>query len=104
MLISTSLAAASETTIGIDDYSVDADDTITAHIRINDTLMLGGGAINFTYDPKVVYMIDVLLDDLRFSFKYKIGNGSGWMQANALDMDGLTGNVTFAQSRSHRSR
>jgi len=33
---------------------------------------------------------------LRFSFRYAINNGSGWMRANALDVDGLSGNVTFA--------
>ncbi len=96
MLISISLVAASETTIGIDDYSVEPDNMITAPIRINDTVMLGGGEINFTYDPTVVYMADVLQGDLRFSFKYKINNGSGWMRANALDVDGLSGNVAFA--------
>ena len=96
MLISISLISASETTIGIDDYSVKPGNTVTAPIRINDTVMLGGGVINFTYDPTVVYMTDVLRGDLRFSFKYKINNGSGWMRANALDTEGLSGNVTFA--------
>ena len=96
MLISISLVAASETTIGIDDYSVESGNTITAPIRINDTVMLGGGEINFTYDPTVVHVTDVHQGDLRFSFKYKINNGSGWMRANALDVEGLSGNVTFA--------
>ena len=96
MLISISLVAASETTIGIDDYSVEPGNTITAPIWINDTVMLGGGEINFTYDPTVVHLTDVLQGDLRFSFKYKINNGSGWMRANALDVEGLSGNVTFA--------
>ena len=96
MLTSISLVAASETTICVDDYSVKPGDTITAPIRINDTMMLGGGVINFTYDPTVVHVTDVLQGDLRFSFKYKINNGSGWMRANALDVGGLTGNVTFA--------
>ena len=96
MLISISLVAASETTIGIDDYSVEPGNTITAPIWINDTVMLGGGEINFTYDPTVVHLTDVLQGDLRFSFKYKINNGSGWMRANALDVEGLNGNVAFA--------
>ena len=48
MLISVSLVAASETTISIDDYSVESGNTITAPIRINDIVMLGGGEINFT--------------------------------------------------------
>jgi hypothetical protein len=96
MLISISLVAASETTIGIDDYSVESGNTVTAPIRINDTVMLGGGEINFTYDPTVVHVTDVLRGDLRFSFKYMINNGSGWMHANALDVGGLSGNVTFA--------
>jgi len=96
MLISISLVSASETTIGIDDYSVESGNTVTSPVRINDTVMLGGGEINFTYDPMVVHVTDVLPGDLRFSFKYKINNGSGWMRANALDVEGLSGNVTFA--------
>lgn len=96
MLISISLVAASEMTISIDNYSVKPGNTVTAPIRINDTVMLGGGVINFTYDPTVVHVTDVLHGDLCFSFKYKINNGSGWMCANALDVDGLSGNVTFA--------
>ena len=96
MLISISLVAASETTIGIDDYSVEPGNTITAPIRINDTVMLGGGVIDFTYNPVVVHVTDVRHGDLRFSFKYMINNGSGWMRANALDVDGLSGNMTFA--------
>ena len=96
ILISISLISASETTIGIDDYSVAPGSTVTAPIRINDTILLSGGEINFTYDPTVVHVTDVLQGDLLFSFKYKINNGSGWMCANALDVDGLSGNVTFA--------
>ena len=96
MLISISLVAASETTIGIDDYSVEPGNTVTAPIRINDTVMLGGCEINFTYDPTVVHVTDVLQGDLRFSFMSNVNNGSGWMQANALDTEGLSGNVTFA--------
>jgi len=96
MLISISMISASETTIGIDDYSVKPGNTVTAPIRINNTVMLGGGVINFTYDPTVVHVTDVLQGDLRFSFMYKINNGSGWMRANALDTEGLSGNVTFA--------
>jgi len=96
MLISMSLVAASETTIGIDDYSVELGDTITAPIRINDTVMLGGCEINFTYDPTVVHVTGVTQGDLRFSFMSNVDNGSGWMQANALDTEGLSGNVTFA--------
>ncbi len=96
MLISISLVAASETTIGVDDYSVEPGNTVTAPIRINDTVMLGGCEINFTYDPTVVRMTDVLQGDLRFSFMSNVNNGSGWMRANALDTEGLSGNVTFA--------
>ena len=96
MLISISLVAASETTIGIDDYSVKPNDTITVPIRINDTLMLGGCEINFTYDPTVVRMTGVTQGDLRYSFMSHVNDGSGWMQANALDAEGLSGNVTFA--------
>jgi len=96
MLISISLVSASETTIGIDDYSVKPDNTVTAPIRINDTMMLGGCEINFTYDPAVVHVTGVTPGDLRYSFTSNVNNGSGWMQANALDTAGLNGDVTFA--------
>ena len=96
MLISISLVAASETTIGIDDYSVEPNDTTAAHIRINDTMMLGGCEINFTYDPAVVHVTDITQGDLRFSLISNVDNGSGWMRANALNTTGLSGNVTFA--------
>ncbi len=58
--------------------------------------MPGGGEINFTYDLTVVYMANVPQGDLRFSFRCRINNGSGWMRANALDVEGLSGNVAFA--------
>jgi hypothetical protein len=96
MLISISLVAASETTIGIDNYSVEPGNTVTAPVRINDTVMLGGGVINFTYNPTVVHVTCVTQGDLRYSFTSNVDNGSGWMRANALDVDGLSGNVTFA--------
>jgi len=94
--ISPYLVSASETTIGIGDYSVEPGNTIAAPIRINDTVMLGGCEINFTYNPTVVHVTGVTPGDLRYSFEYKINNGSGWMHANALDTEGLSGNVTFA--------
>ncbi len=96
ILISISLVSASGTTIGIDDYSVESGNTVTAPIMVNNTVMLGGGNITFTYDSTVVHVTDVLQGDLRYSFRYRIDNGSGWMCANALDVDGLSGNVTFA--------
>ncbi len=96
MLISISLVAASETTIGIDNCSAKPNDTITAPIRINDTLMLGGCEINFTYDPAVVHVTDVTQGDLRFSLISNVNNGSGWMQANALNTTGMDGDVIFA--------
>jgi len=96
MLISISLVAASETTIGIDDYSVEPDNTITVPIRINDTVNMCGCEINFTYDPTVVHMTGVTRGDMRYSFKFNVNDSSGWMRANALDVAGLSGNVTFA--------
>jgi len=68
MLISISLVSASETTIGIDDYIVEPNDTITIPITIDDTLMLGGCEINFTYDPSVVHVTGVTPGDMRYSF------------------------------------
>ena len=96
MLISISLVSASETTIVVNDYSVKSGDTVTAPLMINDTTMLGGCEINFTYDPAVVHVTGVTPGDLRYSFMSNVNNGSGWMQANALDPAGLSGDVTFA--------
>jgi len=96
MLISISLVAASETTICIDDYSVEPGNTITVPIRINNTVNMCGCEIDFTYDPTVVRMTGVTPGDLRYSFEFNVNDSSGWMQANALDVEGLSGNVTFA--------
>ncbi|MEA3324818.1 MAG: cohesin domain-containing protein [Euryarchaeota archaeon] len=96
MLISISLVAASETTIGIDDYSVEPDNMITAPIRIDNTVNISGCELNITYDPTVVHVTCVTQGDLRYSFTSNVDNGSGWMRANALDVGGLSGNVTFA--------
>ena len=96
MLISISLVAASETTICIDDYSVEPGNTITVPIRINNTVNMCGCEIDFTYNPSVVHVTGVTRGDLRYSFEFNVNDSSGWMQANALDVEGLSGNVTFA--------
>ena len=96
ILISISLVAASETTIGIDDHSVEPGNMITAPIRIDDTVNISGCEINFTYDPTVVHVTGVTQGGMHYSFTSNVDNGSGWMRANALDVDGLSGNVTFA--------
>jgi len=96
MLISISLVAASETTIRIDDYSVEPGNTITVPIRINNTVNMCGCEIDFTYNPSVVHVTGVTRGDLRYSFEFNVNDSSGCMQANALDVEGLSGNVTFA--------
>ena len=96
ILILISLVSASETTIDISDFSVNSGNTVTAPIMVNNVVMLGGGNITFTYDSTVVHVTDVIQGDLRYSFKYRVDNGSGWMCANALDVEGLSGNIAFA--------
>ncbi|MBA1343576.1 MAG: hypothetical protein C5S52_08275 [ANME-2 cluster archaeon] len=69
---------------------------MTVPITVFDVVNMSVCEINFTYDPTVVRMTDVTRGDMRYSFKFNVNNGSGWMRANALDVDGLSGNVTFA--------
>jgi len=84
------------TIISIEDVAIRQGETKTVPITVFDVVDMGGCEINFIYDPTVVYVTDVARGDLNFSFEYNINNGSGWMRANALDVYGQSGNVTFA--------
>ncbi|MEA1909228.1 MAG: cohesin domain-containing protein, partial [Euryarchaeota archaeon] len=64
-------------------------------IMVFDVVDMGGCEINFVYDPTVVYVTEVTRGDMNFSFEYNINNGSGWMRANALDVNGVSGDVVF---------
>jgi parallel beta-helix repeat protein len=68
----------------------------TIPITVFDAVNMGVCEINFTYDPAVVHLTEVTRGDMRYTFKFNVNNGSGWMRANALDVDGLSGDVTFA--------
>jgi hypothetical protein len=82
--------------ISIEDVAIRQGENITVPITVFDVANMGGCELNFTYNPAVVYVTDVARGDLNFSFEYTINNGSGWMRANALDVYGRSGNVTFA--------
>jgi hypothetical protein len=83
-------------TLYIEDVAIRQGENITVPITVFDVENMGGCEINFTYNPAVVYVTDLARGDLNFSFEYNINNGSGWMRANALDVDGQSGDVTFA--------
>jgi parallel beta-helix repeat protein len=83
-------------TLYIEDVVVRPGENKTVPITVFGVVDMGGCEINFIYDPTVVYVTDVARGDLNFSFEYNINNGSGWMRANALDVYGQSGNVTFA--------
>ena len=83
-------------TLYIEDVAIRQGENITVPITVFDVADMGGCEIEFTYNPAVVYVIDVARGDLNFSFEYNINNGSGWMRANALDVYGQSGNVVFA--------
>ena len=68
----------------------------TIPITVFDVVNMRVCEIDFTYDSTVVYVTDVSRGNMRYSFKFNLNNGSGWMRANAIDVDGLSGNVTFA--------
>jgi hypothetical protein len=83
-------------TISIEDVAIRRGEDITVPITVFNVVDMSGCEITFTYDPTVVYVTDVARGDLNFSFEYNINNGFGWMRANALDVDGQSGDVTFA--------
>jgi len=83
-------------TLYIEDVATRPGENKTVPITVFGVVDMGGCEINFIYDPTVVYVTDVARGDLNFSFEYNINNGSGWMRANALDVYGQSGNVTFA--------
>jgi parallel beta-helix repeat protein len=83
-------------TLFIEDFTARQWERVTVPIAVFDAVNLSVCEINLTYDPTVVRMTDVIRGDLRYSFKFNVNNGSGWMRANALDVEGLSGNVTFA--------
>jgi len=83
-------------TLYIEDVATRPGENKAVPITVFGVVDMGGCEINFIYDPTVVYVTDVARGDLNFSFEYNINNGSGWMRANALDVYGQSGNVTFA--------
>jgi hypothetical protein len=83
-------------TLYIEDVVVRPGENMSVPIKVFDVVNMSSCEINFTYDSTVVRITDVIRGDLRYSFKFNVNNGSGWMRANALDVDGLSGNVTFA--------
>jgi hypothetical protein len=84
------------TSISIESVAAGRGESVTVPITVFNVVGMSGCEITFAYDPTVVYVTDVARGDLNFSFEYNINNGSGWMRANAIGVDGQSGNVTFA--------
>jgi len=82
-------------TLSIKDVTIGQGMSEIVPIMVFDVVDMGGCEINFVYDPTVVYVTDVTRGDMNFSFEYNINNGSGWMRANALDVNGVSGDVVF---------
>ncbi|MEA1895801.1 MAG: cohesin domain-containing protein, partial [Euryarchaeota archaeon] len=85
-----------ETILHIGDVTVSLGRSETVPITVFNVTDMSGCEINFTYDQTVVYVTDITRGDMNFSFIYNINNGSGWMRANALDTEGVDGDVIFA--------
>ena len=83
-------------TLSIEDIAIRQGWDVTVPIMVFDVVDMGGCEVNFVYDSTVVYVTEVTRGDMNFSFEYNINNGSGWMRANALDVDGVSGDVVFA--------
>ncbi|RZN40148.1 MAG: hypothetical protein EF813_03555 [Methanosarcinales archaeon] len=82
--------------LSIEDVEVRQGESKTVPILVSDVVAMEGCTINFVYDPAVICVTEVTRGDMNFSFEYNINNGSGWMQANALDVNGVSGDVVFA--------
>ena len=85
-----------QATLYIEDVVVGPGENATVPITVFGVANMSVCEIDFTYDPTVVCVTDISGGDMRYSFKFNLNNGSGWMRANAIDVDGLSGNVTFA--------
>jgi hypothetical protein len=83
-------------TLSIEDVTLRQGMSERVPIMVFDVVDMGGCEVNFMYDPTVVYVTEVSRGDMNFSFEYNINNGSGWMRANALDVNGASGDVVFA--------
>jgi hypothetical protein len=83
-------------TLSIEDVTLRQGWSESVPIMVFDVVDMGGCEVNFVYDPTVVCMTEVTRGDMNFSFEYNINNGSGWMRANALDVNGVSGDVVFA--------
>ncbi len=83
------------TTVSIENVTVATGETITVPIMINNVMDLGGCQINMTYDSSVVHVTGVTQGDMTL-LAYNINNGSGWINANAIETSGGNGDVVFA--------
>lgn len=83
------------TTVSIENVTAATGETITVPIMINNVMDLGGCQINMTYDSSVVHVTGVTQGDMTL-LAYNINNGSGWINANAIETSGGNGDVVFA--------
>ena len=83
------------TTVSVEDVTVEAGGSVVVPIMITGAVNLSGCAIDFEYDPSVVYVTDVTSGDMQL-LASNVDNGTGWMYANAADPAGLNGDVVFA--------
>jgi len=82
------------TTVSIENITAATGETITVPIMINNVMDLGGCQINMTYDPSVFHVTGVTQGDMAL-LAYNINNGSGWINANAIETSGQNGDVVF---------
>ncbi|MEA3281417.1 MAG: cohesin domain-containing protein [Euryarchaeota archaeon] len=85
----------SATTVSIADVDVESGSTITAPIRIADTMILGGYEINITYNSSVVHVAGVTPGDMNL-LAYNIDNEFGWVYVNAINVSGQNDDATLA--------
>ncbi len=82
-------------TVSIDDVTIAPTEVIAVPVTIRDVTALGGCAISIVYNASIVDVTGVTAGEMAM-FTYNIDDGTGWMYANAVDAEGLDGDVVFA--------
>jgi len=82
--------------VTIADTTANLSDTVTLPIMLSGIQNYGTGTIKLTYNPLVVQVTDVTDGSDSEVLAYAINNTVGFVNISAMDMDGVSGDVTFA--------
>ena len=82
--------------VTIADATVNLSDTVTLPIMLGGIANYGTGTIRIVYDPTVVHVTDVTDGSDSDILAHAINNTIGFVNISAMNTDGVSGDVTFA--------